>query len=70
MQTHEGQWMVTRWGGLDRWPSRVVFLGSEDLARKRYAKEAEKMRQGKVELVNGQGATEDLQWAPRLRSRW
>jgi hypothetical protein len=63
-------WKVERWGGTDRYPRRVVFIGSEDKAREKYAKVYRTMRQGTVELLDGKGETIDRAWAPRLRTRW
>jgi hypothetical protein len=66
----ERKWMVRRWGGLNRYPHRVVFVGSEHEARAKFDKLHRDMRQGTVELVDDEGKTVKRDWAPRLRTRW
>jgi hypothetical protein len=60
------RWTVMRWSGRDS----KVFSGSEDKARAKYAKLYQAMRQGAVELIDGEGKTMDRAWVPRLRTRW
>jgi len=62
-------WKVERWGGNQNHKRRVVFIGSEDLARERWEKEHIKLRQGVVELVDDDGKTIKRSWAPRARTR-
>jgi hypothetical protein len=64
------RWTVMRWSGRDSNAPRKVFSGSEDKARAKYAKLYQAMRQGAVELINGEGKTMDRAWAPGLRTRW
>jgi hypothetical protein len=63
-------WKVESWGGQDRYPRRLRFIGSEDLAREKFAEIREWMRQGYVELVDEDGKIVERVWAPRLRTRW
>lgn len=50
-----GTWQVERWGGKPSHKARVIFLGSEDLARAAYDKAYDKMRDGAVRLFNDKG---------------
>lgn len=50
-------WKVERWGGNSNHERRVVFLGSEDQARKRYDRIYTDLRQGLVALVDPDGRT-------------
>ena len=50
-------WKVERWGGNANHNRRVVFLGSEDKAREKYAAVYRDLRQGVVELVDPAGQT-------------
>ena len=63
-------WKVERWGGQERYPRRVVFTGSEDLAPAKYEKLHAEMRQGDVVLLDDEGKTIKWDWAPRLCTRW
>jgi hypothetical protein len=65
-----GKWTVMRWSGCDSDAPRKVFAGIEEKARARYVKLYREMRQGMVELMDGDGKTVDRAWAPRLRTRW
>ena len=49
---------------------RVRFIGDEAKAREVYAKLHYDMRQGAVELLDGDGKVVLRDWAPRLRTRW
>jgi hypothetical protein len=64
------RWTVMRWSGRDRETPRKVFAGIEEKARAKYAKLYRDMRQGMIELMDGDGKTVDRAWAPRLRTRW
>jgi hypothetical protein len=64
------RWTVMRWSGRDGDTPRKVFAGTKDKARAKYAKLYRDMRQGTVELMDGEGKTVDRAWAPRLRTRW
>jgi hypothetical protein len=59
-----------RWSGKQGTAMRVRFIGTEQKAREVYAKLHYAMRQGAVELLDGDGRTVLLDWAPRLRTRW
>ena len=48
-------WTVERWGGNANHKRRVVFIGSENLARERYQKIYTDLRQGIVELFDDEG---------------
>jgi hypothetical protein len=59
-----------RWSGRDRDTPRVYYIGTEERARAVYVKLHEAMRQGFVELIDGDGKKIERGWAPRLRTRW
>ncbi len=61
---------VERWGGQRNKPARVVFIGSEDKARAKYAKIAEALRQGTVRLYDDGGTVVKQDFGPSLRTRW
>jgi hypothetical protein len=63
------EWTVKRWSGRDGDAPRVRFRGTEEKARAEYAKLYKAMRQGTVELFDGNGEIIDRSWAPRLRKR-
>jgi len=50
--------------------SRVRFIGTEEKARAKYSKLHKAMRQGGVELLDGESKTVLRDWAPRLGTRW
>lgn len=66
-------WKVERHGGRrnDKW-RRVIETPDESKARRCYEREEQKMRQGKVVLVNPEGKVVKSAWAPRhwLKSSW
>ena len=64
------RWTVIRWSGRTSDVPRKVFAGTEEKARARYAKLYREMRQGNVELFDGDGKAIDRAWAPRLCTRW
>jgi hypothetical protein len=58
-----------RWSGRNGDAPRVKFKGTEEKARAEYAKIYKAMRQGTVELFDGDCKIVDRSWAPRLRTR-
>lgn len=65
-----GTWQVERDGGNSNHSLRVIFAGSEELARAKFAKLKEALRQGEVRLTDPSGNVVDRCFAPRLRTRW
>jgi hypothetical protein len=63
------QWTVKRWSGRDSDAARKVFAGTEEKARAEYAKLYKAMRQGTVELFDGNGEIIDRRWAPQKPKR-
>jgi hypothetical protein len=64
------RWTVMRWSGRAGDAPRVRFIGTKEKAHAKYAKLYADMRQGSVELFDGEGKTVKRDWAPRLRTRW
>jgi len=50
-------WIVMRWSGREGDAHRKVFEGTEEKARRKYDKLHAEMRQGGVELIDGDGKT-------------
>jgi hypothetical protein len=50
-----GQWQVERWGGKPSHKTRVIFIGSEFMARAHYKDAAWKLRDGTATLLNSKG---------------
>ena len=48
-------WIVMRWSGREGDAHRKVFEGTEEKARRKYDKLHAEMRQGGVELIDGDG---------------
>lgn len=66
----EGTWTVRRHGGrrTDQW--RLIYQGNEAEARTRYEREAERLRQGRVILLDPQEQVAESKWAPCLWRHW
>jgi hypothetical protein len=58
-----------RWSGRDGDVPRVRFRGTEEKARIKYVKLYRAMRQGTVELFDGDGKIVDRSWAPQKPKR-
>lgn len=61
-------WQVERWGGNRNHERRIVFVGSEQLARMWFQRVYEDLRQGIVALINDKGETVERYGAGRGRS--
>ena len=66
------QFTVSRWSGRACDKRRVLFTGSEDQARERFKREAERMRCGELELYGNHDGEPvyERRIAPLLRTRW
>jgi hypothetical protein len=58
---------IKRWSGHDNDVPKFTYIDSEERARALYAKLRKDMRQGMIELFDGDGKSVKRDWAPRLR---
>ena len=65
------KWMIKRWSGHDNDVPKFRYYDSEERARAIYARLHQDMRQGMVELFDGDGKSVKRDWAPpTLRMKW
>jgi hypothetical protein len=65
------KWTIKRWSGHDNDVPKFRYIDSEERARALYAKLLKDMRQGMVELFDGDGKSVKRDWAPpTLRMKW
>lgn len=58
-------WTVIRHSGRTGYPARVAFAGDEPRAQSFYEKEASKLRQGSILLMDHAGGVQAYRWGPR-----
>jgi hypothetical protein len=58
------KWTIKRWSGHDNDLPKFRYIDSEERARAIYAKLHKGMRQGSVELFDGEGKSVRCDWAP------